>query len=151
MKRLNDRHCRPFQRGDVREDGYIFYQYCLTEKDKDGFFKERWCAPDKYEKQKNSRLITERKNTHVPRARCAKYRCAKIQRTQKWFKDYYAEEVKAIYKFAETLRDFTGMNWDVDHIVPLQGKLVSGLHVPWNLEVILKADNARKSNKFDPC
>ena len=74
-----------------------------------------------------------------------------IQRTQKWFKDYYAEEVQAIYKFAETLKDFTGLDWHVDHIVPLQGKLVSGLHVPWNLRVILAEDNIRKSNKFDPC
>lgn len=151
MKRLNDRECRHFQRGDVREDGYIFYQYHLTQKDKNGFYLETWYHPDKFENAKNSRLVAERKNPHVLRARNSKYRCAKIQRTQKWFKDYYAEEVKAIYKFAETLKDFTGLNWDVDHIVPLQGKLVSGLHVPWNLEVILKVDNARKSNKFEPC
>lgn len=135
----------------MREDGYIFYKYCLTRKNKKGFFIETWCHPDKFEKAKNSRLIAERKNPHIVSARTSKRRCAKMQRTQKWFKDYYAEEVKAIYKFAETLRDFTGLKWDVDHIIPLQGKLVSGLHVPWNLEVILKVDNIRKSNKFDPC
>lgn len=151
MKRLNDRYCRPFQRGDVRADGYIFYQYSMSRKDKAGFFLEHWCHPDKFESKKNSRLIAERKNPHVGKARNSKRRCAIIQRTQKWFKDYYAEEVQAIYKFAETLKDFTGLDWHVDHIVPLQGKLVSGLHVPWNLRVILAEDNIRKSNKFDPC
>lgn len=151
MKRLNDEHCRPFQRGDVRADGYIFYQYYLTIIQPDGFYKEKWYHPDKFGAAKNSRLIAERKNPHRLRARNAKYKCAKIQRTQKWFKDYYAEDVKAIYKFAETLKDFTGLDWHVDHIVPLQGELVSGLHVPWNLRVILAEDNIRKSNKFDPC
>jgi hypothetical protein len=43
----------------------------------------------------------------------------------------------------------TGIEWHVDHIIPLQGKNVSGLHTPYNLQVIPASWNTAKGNKFE--
>ena len=54
-----------------------------------------------------------------------------------------------MYKEAQRLTKVTGEQYDVDHIIPLKGAAVCGLHVPWNLQVLKHADNMRKSNKYE--
>lgn len=51
--------------------------------------------------------------------------------------------IKAIYQQAKTL------GLEVDHIIPLQGKTVCGLHVENNLQLLTRADNRIKSNKYE--
>ena len=55
---------------------------------------------------------------------------------------------RAIYAEAKRLTAETGVAHHVDHIIPLQGDFVSGLHVETNMRVITGSDNSRKRNKF---
>lgn len=57
------------------------------------------------------------------------------------------ETIKAIYAVAEAYKS-VGFHVHVDHILPLQGATVSGLHVPANLTVMWACDNQRKRNHF---
>jgi hypothetical protein len=75
-----------------------------------------------------------------------KRRSAQLQRTPVWDKDTHL--IVAKYQLANMLTRETGEPHHVDHIIPLQGKNVSGLHVFSNLRVILGEDNVKKSNKY---
>ena len=78
----------------------------------------------------------------------AKRKAAKIQRTPKWLNNIYFERIQTQYKLAEILTKLHNESWHVDHIIPLQGKLVSGLHVPNNLQVLKGSENCSKQNNF---
>ncbi len=58
------------------------------------------------------------------------------------------EALIAIYERSEHLSQLTGVRHHVDHIVPLKGKTVCGLHVPWNLRCIPARENIAKGNRL---
>ena len=65
-------------------------------------------------------------NRHIFNSKGAKRHASKLQATPKWLTKEQIEEIKIIYKNCPK-------GYHVDHIVPLQGKTVRGMHVPWNL------------------
>ncbi len=85
-------------------------------------------------------------NPELYRGYNVKRREAILQRTPSWLtKEHYAQ-MSLFYKEAAERSKATGVPHVVDHIVPFLGKNVSGLHVPWNLQVLTAKDNLTKSN-----
>jgi hypothetical protein len=74
---------------------------------------------------------------------------AAIQRTPIWVDADEFWMITKVYALAELRTKMLGVNWHVDHIIPLQGKLVSGLHTIANLQVIPAKVNFSKSNKYE--
>jgi hypothetical protein len=98
----------------------------------------------------NQRCADYRKrNPHVYAAHAAKRNAVKLQRTPKWVSENDMWMVEEAYKLAALRTKLFGFPWHVDHIIPLQGKLVSGLNTPYNLQVIPAVENRTKKNTFE--
>ena len=89
-------------------------------------------------------------NKGIVNANTAKRYTSKIQRTPPWLTKKHLEDIREFYILAQELQWLSDPMdpLQVDHIVPLQGEIVSGLHVPWNLQVLPKSLNCRKSNRL---
>ena len=168
MKRLNLNTNKPFKYGDVREDGFVFVDFRKTRPlKKDGMYQENWITKDKFETQKQYKINNGNKwkaehkdrvkqtskmhaknNSDQYAAKTAKRRAAQLQRTPKWLTESDLRIIEAKYSLAAMFTRETGIIHHVDHIIPLQGKKVSGLHVFSNLRVIPGEENVKKSNKY---
>ena len=77
----------------------------------------------------------------------AKRRAARHDATPPWLTPEQVVEMKLVYIKAKELEKLDGIKRHVDHIIPLQGDSVCGLHVPWNLQILTAVENIAKSNK----
>lgn len=96
-----------------------------------------------YEYTKRSRI----KNPGVMQFANAKRHAAKMKRTPSWLNAGHWLEMESVYKYCSALRSI-GLDYEVDHVVPMQGQSVSGLHVPWNLQLMTASENSAKGNRF---
>jgi ATPase subunit of ABC transporter with duplicated ATPase domains len=78
----------------------------------------------------------------------AKRGAKKLMATPPWLTEKHHAQMENIYKVAIKVSETTGKPHDVDHIVPLQGKNVCGLHVPWNLAILPASLNRSKGNAY---
>jgi len=86
-------------------------------------------------------------NRDIINAAVARRKAAKLMRTPRWLDPVSLKEIEFTYTWCAALR-LCGLNYHVDHVVPLQGENVSGLHVPWNLQVIPAVENIKKRNRW---
>ena len=73
----------------------------------------------------------------------------KLQATPPWLTKEDWKKMDAVYIAARKTTLLAGFNCHVDHIVPLKGKDVCGLHVPWNLRIVSQSYNSKKRNNLD--
>jgi len=131
-KRHQDRQYAARNRDKAKENAldwyYKNYEYALQ---KNKINSELWrkANPDKHCARQNKR------------------RALKLNATPAWLTESQNLHIQCKYSLAQMLSRETGIPHHVDHIVPLKGKTVCGLHVAWNLQVIPATENLRKSNK----
>jgi hypothetical protein len=148
------------KQGDIRQDGYIFR---CNFKTRQGEIKEHWLSPGAFENWKAKRneynktnyqnnLQSERQrnkkyrenNLGKANARQAKRRASKLQATPTWLTKNQINEISEFYLMAKELEKVFPWKQEVDHIEPLQGKDICGLHAPWNLQIIPMVINRSK-------
>jgi len=104
---------------------------------------------ERYRIQKNKASLVWAKNNKAKRQfALSEYRARKNNRSPSWLSEADLFEIRCIYNYCSSLND-SGLKYHVDHIIPLKGDIVSGLHVPLNLQVIPAIENIRKNNVWN--
>jgi 5-methylcytosine-specific restriction endonuclease McrA len=91
----------------------------------------KWCKNNK-----EKFLIKWHKKQHL-----------KKRATPPWLTKEQKAEIRTLHLMAKRLGIKTGIRHSVDHIIPIDGKIVCGLHVPWNLQILTLEENSRKGNR----
>jgi hypothetical protein len=132
----NRRYAESGQRARVRRQHYIA--------NKDQYYESNRRQP--LEKRREYRKRWEKENREYRRAKTNERRRRNKKATPAWLTADEHRQIAAIYKQAAALNNGKA-KYAVDHIYPIRGRDVCGLHVPWNLQILDAAENARKNNK----
>jgi hypothetical protein len=100
------------------------------------------------EARKIAREKWDRLNPGKTNAAKTKNRLERLLRVPAWLTEDDKWMIEQAYELAKLRTEMFGFQWHVDHIIPLKGKKVSGLHVPTNLQVIPWQENLRKGSRL---
>lgn len=98
-------------------------------------------------KKRKSNSVWKQNNKGKVNFNTAKRYSSKIRRSCLTTKEDF-NIIETMYNIAAWLTEVTGIHYHVDHVFPLNGKLVSGLHIPSNLQIITEQENSYKHNNF---
>ena len=104
-----------------------------------------WCCGPLFQP-----VVKRRAPVRVPGKEGVIHRAQTRRRTPNWLTADDWAAIRAMYCEAARRTRETGELHVVDHIVPKIGGIVTGLHVPWNLQVIHWRDNLRKGATWWP-
>lgn len=143
---------KPCAQGHIANRRTINGCCVVCEKEKNNSEKRKQYMAEYADKQRDKiREIATRwqkNNKGKVNAETAKRHASKMKRKPTWLSKEDKEWMKAIYQVAAMRNRESDILWHVDHIIPMQGATVSGLHVPWNLRVIPAKDNMTKGNRY---
>ena len=127
---------------------------CTLEQNKRSIYKEAKLSAQASYRNKNREELNKKHseykkaNRAICNAQWYRYHSKKKNATPKWLSEGHWEQIKLFYQHAKECEMLTGDKYHVDHIIPLNGENVSGLHVPWNLQVLPADINIAKSNNY---
>jgi len=141
---------KEYKKGDAykKSKAICDKKYALKNKEKVRAYKIKYKDTEK-SKEANARYLkgTTYNSPEATEKRRASKRASQAKRrvcVNSSLSAYYQEEILKIYLKAQKM----GAGYHVDHIIPINGKNVTGLHVPWNLQIISSTENIKKSNKI---
>lgn len=106
----------------------------------------KWYSLNKKRNNENT-LNWYKEHKHRGAEKRAKYRATQAMATPTWANSFFIREA---YHLAQLRTKIFGFKWSVDHIIPLKSKIVCGLHVENNLQVIPAIKNSVKGNRTWP-
>lgn len=131
------------QRRKRREDPKVRERECERERE---YQRKRYAEdPEFREALKERNRKWSRENPDKIAAKGAKRHAAKLQRTPGFGCQCL---ISLFYEAAREATEKTGVEHHVDHVIPLQGRAVSGLHVASNLQILSAAENVSKGNSY---
>jgi hypothetical protein len=100
------------------------------------------------EDRKAKQRLWSKTNRGIANALSKRYKLKKAKATPLWLTPKQIYNMQCTYKVAAQLSETSSQKWHVDHIVPIRGKDVCGLHVPWNLQLLPAKMNMQKGNRI---